>query len=841
MRRQTVSACVLVALMIASTVAVTVPAAATNTPQSTSAAPAPTTGADHLTDRQFILSDTREATVGGSFDRERAFRWRVPDERVHVLVSDSINDTAYLALDATDDGGLVAGGQSGTLGPNGTINGTIRRFAPDGSTDWTLSFDGANDTRVVDVLAADDGVYFVVSESPPERRYRSTSVRLGHVTRDGDLTWQRPLNATFLFTSGGNLVDTHDGVAVAHRVPERGVRMAEYAGGTVVWEQSFGVRAELGAFEKTDTGFLLAGTVAFDEPWVVQTTESGRPTVNRTYPGIASERVLGATTTDDGGVLLAGRHRPGFGPGGASVWTAGIDADGHVGWTRVHGTGDDVRINRVFDTDEGLLLVGQQLQYPASTGEVRLVGVGPDGAERFDGRVADVPRITALTRSDDGLTAAGLASLDRETFASEFTRLSVPDADPAADPSLEPDAVLTSNETVYRGQDVRVSERGPDETYDLVRLPGEYDEFEPHVVRRIALEDGDAVVETATLPQGEYVLRTPDGQTVAVQNGRITGEATRAEAKFQVREQYFFRVETNRTFVDVASGERRASLTFDSDRSNYDVYVTADRFRGDAASAAELRAAFADADGFEGVETVGGQPAARIEVGEVGDRDDAVIDVTAAGLGPGLYDVTVSGVDTRDGGAVATGRLVVGSDEPRPLGVELGNRTLSVAVGERASTNVTLSNVTHGIGAFSMSADLSGDPLVRLRLRADVNASQMSAGSGIGPRETDTETTAIDGNTANGTVTVGEFAVRAESFGRDPVTTGTNNATFRVDWVVDERGRPYTVPGPLTVTVEVTDAGNATGGAGGRTDSGSEGGSGGNSGSSSGGSSGSDG
>ncbi|MEF8853590.1 MAG: hypothetical protein V5A44_04010 [Haloarculaceae archaeon] len=48
-------------------------------------------GAAFVVEAPLILSDTSEATVGGSFDRERAVRWRVPDERVHVLVSDSMS------------------------------------------------------------------------------------------------------------------------------------------------------------------------------------------------------------------------------------------------------------------------------------------------------------------------------------------------------------------------------------------------------------------------------------------------------------------------------------------------------------------------------------------------------------------------------------------------------------------------------------------------------------------------------------------------------------------------------------------------------------------------------
>ena len=47
---------------------------------------------------------------------------------------------------------------------------------------------------------------------------------------------------------------------------------------------------------------------------------------------------------------------------------------------------------------------------------------------------------------------------------------------------------------------------------------------------------------------------------------------------------------------------------------------------------------------------------------------------------------------------------------------------------------------------------------------------------------------------------------------------------------VDENGVPYTVPEPVTITYEVTDAGNTTGGAGEGTEGGSASGSGGSAG-----------
>jgi hypothetical protein len=783
MQRRSVPACCLVVLLVVSTVAMTVPAAASAT-----APPSSVSAATEATDTS-------------------------------VQTDSYFNGTAFLAVDETSDGDVVAGGITGTLGAasgqseTNTPNATLVRVGDDGTTEWSTRFDGQNATQVVDVLAADDGIYFtLVERSPGATGFESVDVRLGKASDDGDVLWQQSLDASYGFGTTGTLVDTDDGVALAHRTDDRAVRFAEYSGRTVVWNRTYDVDARVNSVRVTDDGFLLTGSVSFDEPWVLRTSASGRPALNETYPGIESGGVLGAVPTDDDGVLLAARHRPSFG-GAPSAMTARIDSDGQVRWTRVHGAGSEVQVNQVFDTDDGVLLVGQDLAALQGDGAVRFLGVDADGAEVLDERVEGVPRITAMTRGDDALRVAGLHSLDvrNGTYTGTLTDISVPDGDVGADAALDPDVALTSNDTLYRGQDVRISSAGRADAYDLVRLPGERDEFDPHVVRRVSTGvDGDAVFESATLPRGEYVLRTTDGQPVAVEDGQVQGATDREEAAFRLDSQRFFRVETNRTFVDTAAGEHGVSLTFDSERSNYDVHVRADQFRGGTASADDLRAAFGDVDGFEGVDSVDGQAAARIHVGE-SDGREVRLNASVESLDAGLYDVEVSAVDTRDGGAVADGRVVVGATDERPVGLELENRSLSVPAGDETVTNVTMTNLTDGIGALSLAANRTGEPDVRIRLRADVNGSRVTAGSSISPRESETEMTAIGANTDTGTVEVGQLRIRGESLGRDPLTNGTNTATFRVDWIVDEDGVPYTVPDPVTVTYEVTDAGNATG------------------------------
>jgi len=776
MQRQTVSACGLVLLLVVSTVALTVPAAATAGAHS-STAPAAT--ADVTTDSAY-------------------------------------NQTAFLAVAGAGDGGTVAGGVSASIGVGGaenrTANATVMRFDADGNTEWTTTFDGANNTRIVDLTVdSGDSVYFLKTDRPadPEAGYRAGKFVLGRLTAGGDVAWQTTLDGTTGYALGASLVTSDDGVAVTYTTAgseseSESVRFAEYAGGDTVWERTYDVRASPSSLERTEDGFLVAGEAGFGEPWVLRTTESGRPTLNETYPGIDADRVVGAVPAEDGGVVLAGQQRPGFGAGGMSTWAAGIDSEGQTTWTRVYGVGTQTQVQQLIPVDGGFALVGQEGLLAGERSRMRLLGIGTDGAQLFDETVETSGYPTTVARTGDDLTFATVQYPLRDQFSASLDSVSIPESDTSADASIAADVGITSNETVYRGQNLRVSDGG--ETYELVRIPDEHDEFEPHVVRRIAVDGGEAVVESATLPRGEYVLQTADGQAVELEDGRVTGPADREEAAFTLTMQDFFRLETSQTFLNVAAGERVVTLTAESHRTDYDAYVSAERSTGESASAAELRNALGDVPGFVGVETVDGEPAARIEMGE---RNS--INASVDAFDAGMYEFQFSGVDTRDGGAVATGRVVVGKSLDRQLGVELANETLTVAVGERATTNVTLTNVTNGISAMSLSLNRTGEPSIGLRADVSINASRAGASAGWSEHHADASAEAFDGNTGNGTVLVGNVGADANVFSVDKNTTGTNTATFRIDWVVDADGTPYALPDERTITIEVV-PGNATDG-----------------------------
>jgi hypothetical protein len=771
MQRQTVSACGLALLLVVSTVALTVPAAATAGAQPSTAS-----------------ATTVDATTDSAY-----------------------NQTAFLAAADAGDGATVVGGATaGTiLGGSDTrvANATVMRIDADGQTDWTKTFEGPNATRVVDVTVGPDGsVYFLHTDRPvtPQDSFQSGTLQLGRLTADGDLVWRTTLDGSASYASGARLVTTDDGAAVAYPVPEsESVRFAEFASSDTVWERTYDVGASPSSLERTGDGFLVAGTAGFGEPWVLRTTESGRPTLNETLPGIDADRVVGAVPADDGGVVLAGQQRPGFGAGGMSTWAAGIDSEGHTTWTRVYGVGSGAQFQQLVPVDDGFALVGQTGVLSSDDAGMRLLGIGTDGAQLFDETVETSGYPTAMARTDEDLTVASVQSPLRDRISSSLESVAIPGSDVSADASIEADVGITSNETVYRGQNLRVSDRGG--TYELVRLPDEYDEFEPHVVRRIAVDD-EAVVESATLPRGEYVVQTTDGQAVELDDGEVTGQADREEAAFTLSMQDFFGLETSQTFLNVAAGEEVVTLTAESDRTDYDAYVSAERSTGESATAAELRDALGDVPGFVGIETVDGEPTARITMG-----DSASINASVDGLDAGMYEFQFSGVDTRDGGAVATGRVVVGKSLDRQLGVELANETLTVPVGQRTSTNVTLTNVTDGVSAMSMSLNRTGEPAVRVRADISVNASRASSSVSLSDRESEASAEAFNGNTGNGTVLVGTVGARAGGFTIDENTTGTNTATFRIDWVVDEDGNPYALPDERTITIEVV-PGNGTDG-----------------------------
>ena len=729
--------------------------------------------------------------------------------------------TALLSLASSDDGGVtVAGGltlpenYSVRSGPQ-TLNGTLLRMEDDSVT-WTQTFSAENaTTQVSDVALGRNGdVYALVTSRnvqsqsyPPE-----TTVEVVHLTADGDLTWRYELDAgarSSLGMGGDTLRATDQGVVVAYGLPDQaGVRLAELTGGDDIWNETYDVAATPTSLQTTDDGYLVTGNAQFATPWVLRTGQTGQVVFNTTVRGAVDQRVVGAVPTDDGGVLLAGMQSNFGGATSTNTWVSRLDDEGVTRWSRVYGVDNRTRPQAVYEHHGRVLVVEQGGLLGRGDSTVRLRGVDADGTEVFNDATDFEGALTASNLANDEVALAGVTGITGQNITATMSTVSVPDRGAVDRSGLEADTAVSSNETAYRGQNLHFEDLGSHgDTYELVRLPEERDEFDPHVVRRISFDDGEAVIESATLPAGEYVLRNDEGESLVLDDGRVTETGSQSAAAFSLLSQDFFRVETNRTFVDAGAGEDRVELSLRSARSDYVVHVRVTDVTGESASADELRDAFGNVHGFTGVEDVNGSPVAVIEIDE-----QARMNVSAAAFDAGLYEVTVASPDTREAGGSATGRIVVAHDSDRQVELSLNESSLTVTTDGTVRTDLTVSGVDNGISALSVSANRSGSPAVWPDLRLDVNASRASGSAGGGQDTVESSATAFQANTGNGTVTVGSLGIETMTFGDEELSTGVVNVTVRIDWIVDEDGEPYAVPGPITVPVEVVDSTNATDG-----------------------------
>ncbi|RXK49442.1 hypothetical protein [Halorientalis pallida] len=748
--------------------------------------------------------------------------------------TDGLNRTldGVATLDATRvaDGGLVLGGATDVVRGNASLT----KLAADGSTAWTREFETANRSGIVAVEAGPDGsLYFLQFEYPQANRSAPArpsqySLSLVRATADGTVTWRQPLDVSRSVAVSGGLAVTDTGPALVSRSPDgQGLELTEFEGdGTVAWNRTYDVRASPRSLTATDDGFLLVGSLGFSEPWVLRTDEDGTVQLNRSYETIGAEQVAGAVPVGDG-FVFGGAYSADYGD--RNPWAARVGADGVPRWSRVYPSSEAGRVQDVFGAGDGVTLVGNSdfQQDPAST----FVGVGTDGTERYVEQVAGVTQPVVVPGSERQVTVVGWSGypVRNGTVSTVVRDVTLPEG--ATGRALEPDARVVSGERYYRGQNLRVPvPKQLGETVELVRVPGEYDDFDPRVVRRIDSRPGLTVVESATLEAGQYYVRTTDGDPVLYVEGDAYRVDDREDALFEIDQQSLsvrnpprvrrvavdgagdrpvpaFRDDREGAYVDRLAGETTATVTVESERSTFDLWVSGDRFAGERADGATLRAMFDSNDGFEGVETVGGTPAVRLSVT---DEENLTIDVED--VEGGLYDLRFRATDTGDGGAAAETRVVVGPTDPRPVTVTLNRSSLTLPVEGRAVANVTVAGLDRGIGAMSMSALRVGAPAIDLSVDLPLNGSSAQSSAGWSDSYADADAQVFGADTANGTVTVGTLAATAQTDVIDPDGPATNTVRFQVDWIVDASGRPYTIPGGTNLSVTVENVEAATGG-----------------------------
>jgi hypothetical protein len=742
---------------------------------------------------------------------------------------------AILDVAPAPDGGTYLVGGTAPEAPNLTVT----RLDRNGSVVWQRSYEAANASRVGRSVAATDEAIYVVETVGPVRSATTPPTeppreRLLQLDTNGSVVWTRSLgNATF--AERGGLVGAPDGGVVLARptgTRDRATSLLRVAAdGTVAWNRTYEGGRPRSLAVTDDGGYLVGGQFGYDEGWVLGVAPNGSVELNVTLGGYHERRVAGVTATDDGGALLVGDAGVrGFGE--VDPWAARVDADGAVRWSRTYPAEPRVRARAAVATGAGLLAV-HDLNGEFGERGTRLTHVTPMGAvgtasvegERFGA----VPRLL-----EDGTvrlygTRYNRTGTTPETFEIRVTG-TVSEAtlpSPTARP-LDAHAGVTTNHTAYRGQNLRL-DATDDTTFELLRLPGEYTEFdEPRLVRRLTTANGSVTFETATLESGRYAVRTAPNFWAEMENGSTVGiTGNESAVAFEVRDR--------RLRFDYRPGDRprpgpsdgpgfddRVVETFDgggvveaaieAEGESFTARVGLTRLNGSSPTPDELRAALAADPQFGGMQSVGtfdGRPYGTVAMPADGDRN---LTLNVSALPAGLYRVSVTADETFDATEPATDQVVVVHEE-RDVRVVPTNETLTLPADGSATTNVTLSGAEAGLRAFRVEANRTGSPSVSLNLdlARTLEYRSASGGGGMGGDHSSAHAESLEiVSSPNGSFTIATLRVEARRFGDETPRTGNNTITLGPAYAVDRDGVPYSLDDSVTLTYTVTEAQNAT-------------------------------
>lgn len=216
---------------------------------------------------------------------------------------------------APDGGHLVVGGT------DGQANGSVAKLTPNGSVEWTRTYDARGDTSeghwFSSATRTDDGGYLLIGTSLWGDDYQEYGwvVKIGP---DGDRQWEQLYDGVSNFSRFHAGVQTDDGdyLLVGYTNEQYGSNQDGWAvkldaNGDVEWQRDYAhpetTESQFHAVEPTNDGYLVVGE-ADGRAWALELSSSGDPHWNRTYNYSSNDYFADVAKTDDHGhyVLVGG-------------------------------------------------------------------------------------------------------------------------------------------------------------------------------------------------------------------------------------------------------------------------------------------------------------------------------------------------------------------------------------------------------------------------------------------------------------------------------------------------------------------------------------------------------
>ena len=136
------------------------------------------------------------------------------------------------------------------------------------------------------------------------------------------------------------------------------------------WAYSYGsvdFEGEGSAIQQTtDGGYIIAGTIIFDEEktfndfWVIKLHDNGTIAWQKAYGEKGYDRCEAIQQTTDGGYIVVGETYS-FGDGNGAIWVLKLRNDGTVVWQKTYGGKRDDDAEMIQQIPDGYIMVGSVL------------------------------------------------------------------------------------------------------------------------------------------------------------------------------------------------------------------------------------------------------------------------------------------------------------------------------------------------------------------------------------------------------------------------------------------------------------------------------------------------
>ncbi|MDD4651505.1 MAG: VWA domain-containing protein, partial [Methanothrix sp.] len=297
------------------------------------------------------------------------------------------------SIQKTDDGGYVITGITSSFGAGEKDLWLIKTDAQ-GREEWDKTFGGSWDDGGFSVQQTADGGYIATGATGS---MGPSTIWLVKTDRLGDEEWERTLDlqedvgqiSTGSFVEqagdGGYIVagDSSKGSIILIKTDSQGGKQWEKIfGGSAIDRTTVSVNSRV--LLTTDGGYLIEGSKSSEgsegmDLWLIKTDFAGNVIWSRTYGGEGDDYGTSVQQAADGGYIIVG-HTSSSGDGGADLWLFKTDSAGNVIWSRTFGGKEGDYGTAVQQTaDGGYIVTGRTSSYGAGGVDMWLIRTDGNG------------------------------------------------------------------------------------------------------------------------------------------------------------------------------------------------------------------------------------------------------------------------------------------------------------------------------------------------------------------------------------------------------------------------------------------------------------------------------